>query len=205
MMVANLSVTGCRLDKILIMQSDIKRVLIDRDTIARRVRELAEQITRDYSRPGAGELELTLVPILTGSIIFVADLIRHLPLRMKIRVVSVSSYPGASTASKGAKLTSELNMLSESLTGSHILVIDDILDSGQTLGLVCGLLRQKGPASLKSCVLLRKLRPDAMAFPVDYVCFDIPDDFVVGYGLDYNDYYRNLPEVVTLRGEVLKQ
>ncbi|MCC7191561.1 MAG: hypoxanthine phosphoribosyltransferase [Phycisphaeraceae bacterium] len=187
------------------MQSDIKQVLIDRGTIARRVRELAEQITRDYSRPGASELELTLVPILTGSIIFVADLIRHLPLRMKIRVVSVSSYPGASTASKGAKLTSELNMLSESLTGSHILVIDDILDSGQTLGLVCGLLRQKGPASLKSCVLLRKLRPDAMAFPVDYVCFDIPDDFVVGYGLDYNDYYRNLPEVVTLRGEVLKQ
>lgn len=185
------------------MQRDIERILIDRDAIARRVRELAEQITREYSRPGATELELTLVPILTGSIIFVADLIRHLPLRMKIRVVSVSSYPGASTASKGAKLTSELDMLGESLAGSHVLVLDDILDSGQTLTLVCGLLRGKKPASLKSCVLLRKQRPEAMAFPVDYVCFDIPDDFVVGYGLDYNDYYRNLPDVVTLRREVL--
>jgi hypoxanthine phosphoribosyltransferase len=143
------------------------------------------------------------VPILTGSIIFVADLIRCLPVRMKIRLLSMQSYPGAATASRGAKVQSELTHLPASLAGAHVLLIDDILDSGRTLTLAGELLRARGPRTLRTCVLLRKQRPAALAFPVDYVCFDVPDEFVVGYGLDYNDYYRNLPDIVTLRSEVL--
>lgn len=192
------------------MQSDIDQVLIPREEIAQRVKALAESITRDVTEAAAESAddpaqrgEITFVPILTGSFIFVADLIRHLPLYMQIRLISVSSYPGPSTTSRGARLRAELSDLPESLAGQHALVVDDILDSGSTLRLVTDLLRKKRPASLRTCVLLRKNRPEAMSLPVDYVCFDIPDRFVVGYGLDYNDYYRNLPDIVTLRPEVL--
>ncbi len=188
------------------MQQDIQRVLISRDQIADRVRQVARQITADLGGdvPGApGAPGVTLVPILTGSIIFVADLIRLLPLKMTIRLVSVSSYRGATTVSKGLLIRDELTSLPESLDGAHVLVIDDILDSGHTLDLVTSLLMEKNPAAIKTCVLLRKQRPEAMSVPVDYVCFDIPDEFVVGYGLDYNDHYRNLPDIVTLRPQVV--
>lgn len=187
------------------MQADIEKVLIDRAAIAKRVRELAQQITRDLAQQEqSGEpVEITLVPILTGSVIFLADLIRELPLRMQIRVMSVSSYPGKSTASKGPQIEAALSRIPASLAGQHVMVIDDILDSGQTLKAVTDLLRQRNPAGLTTCVLLRKRRPEAMAFPVDYVAFDIPDEFVAGYGLDFDDYYRNLPDIVTLRKEIL--
>lgn len=186
------------------MQQDIERILIDRHTIANRVRELAEQITADFYQ--ADELpEITIVPILTGSFMFVADLVRDLPLRMQIRLITVSSYPGTSTESKPAKIGSDLDDLPASLAGSHVLLVDDILDSGQTIRLVTELLSAKNPASLKSCVLLRKKRPQAMQQPVDYVAFDIPDEFVVGYGLDYDDYYRNLPDIVVLRPDVVSR
>ncbi len=246
------------------MQSDIAKVLIDRETIAARIAALAAQITSDLERhaadtrppgeamapdtastdspeaavhgalsrpreeqmgnlgnsgkPGESErgggaaaadtgggpvLSLTFVPVLTGSIVFVADLIRHLPVYMQIQLISISSYPGRATSSRGATLRQDLGTLPELLCGRHVLLIDDILDSGRTLRLAVDLLRQRRPASLRTCVLLRKQRPEAMACPVDYVCFDIPDVFVVGYGLDFNDYYRNLPEIVTLRPEVV--
>jgi hypoxanthine phosphoribosyltransferase len=193
------------------MQSDIKQVLLDRRRIAFRVEEVARQIAADLTAEapavagpaeGRGPREITLVPILTGSIIFVADLIRHLPLRMKIRLVSISSYAGATTQSKGAQVQSTLTNLPDSFAGAHVLLMDDILDSGRTLRVAMDLIGAKRPATLRTCVLLRKQRPEALSFPVDYVCFDIPDDFVVGYGLDYNDYYRNLPDIVTLRPEV---
>ncbi len=151
---------------------------------------------------GDSQPALTIVPILTGSIVFLADLIRYLPLYMRIRLLSISSYPGRATTSRGAMVREELSTLPASLAGSHVLLIDDILDSGHTLTLARDLLAQRHPASLRTCVLLRKRRPEAMACPVDYVCFDIPDAFVVGYGLDFNDYYRNLPDIVTLRPEV---
>ncbi len=189
------------------MQSDIAQILINRSTIAQRVEQIAKQITADLVGPQGHENfreELTLVPILTGSIIFVADLIRHLPLRLRIRLISVTSYPGTATASKGATIEQSLTNLPADLSGAHVLVVDDILDSGQTLRLVCDTLQKRHPASLRTCVLLRKDRPEARAFPVDYVGFDIPDDFVVGYGLDYDGYYRNLPDIVTLRPEVIR-
>ncbi len=199
------------------MEQDIEKVLVPRQHIASRLDELAEMIIADLNREAArvtsggaasggaasGGLEITLVPILTGSIIFVSDLIRRLPIRMQIRVMSVTSYPGKSTASRGASVEAALTRIPESLAGRHVLVIDDILDSGNTLRACLGLLRERNPASLKSCVLLRKQRPEAMSFPVDYVAFDIPDEFVVGYGLDFDDYYRNLPEIVTLKPDVV--
>ncbi len=190
------------------MQDDIDHILIDRHNIAQRVEAVASQIMSDLLADAKGEgesLEITLVPLLTGSFIFAADLIRHLPVKMKIRLLSVSSYPGTATSSRGAQIKDDLSYLPASLAGQHVLVIDDILDSGNTLKLVSKTLAAMNPASLRTCVLLRKQRPEAMAFPVDYVAFDIPDEFVVGYGLDFNDHYRNLPDIVTLREEVIAQ
>jgi hypoxanthine phosphoribosyltransferase len=188
------------------IERDIERVLIDRNVIAERVAELGRQIAADIceaTRACADDDhtgEIVLVPILTGSIIFVADLIRSMPLKMRIRVVSVSSYPGSATTSQGAELASSLP---DDLRGSHVLIVDDILDSGKTIRLVRSLIEQQQPASLRSCVLLRKTIPEAMATPCDYIGFDIPNEFVVGAGLDYNDYYRNWPDIVTLRPEAL--
>lgn len=187
------------------MQGDIQRVLIDRAAIAARLDALADRIVADLAAAedaGDQPIELTLVPILTGSIIFVSDLIRRMPVKMKIRVMGVTSYPGATTASRGAAVVEALTHVPDDLSGHHVLVVDDILDSGRTLRLVTDTLRQRNPAELRTCVLLRKQIDSAMDFPVDYVAFDIPDQFVVGYGLDYDDYYRNLPEICTLKPEV---
>ncbi len=187
------------------MHSDIDQVLIHRSQIAQRVEQLAHEISRDLIDPvhaDDGHSHIALVPILTGSLIFVADLIRHLPMRMQIRLISVSSYPDRATTSQGPNIRTPLDTLPDSLDDAHVLVIDDILDSGRTLQFVTDLLRAKNPRSLRTCVMLRKQRRDALSFPIDYFGFDIPDSFVVGYGLDYNNYYRNLPDIVTLRQEV---
>ena len=185
------------------MLHDIQRVLISQERIAARVREMAAEITADHSTPGgeAGEGdEITIVPILTGAMIFCADLIRHLPMRMKIGLMTVSSYPGKAMRTQGSHL---LGQQLGDISGRHILLLDDILDSGGTLELVAPLVRELGVASLKTCVLLRKDRPSARKVDVEYVGFEIPDEFVVGYGLDYNNYYRNLPDIVTLKHEVI--
>ncbi len=155
--------------------------------------------------PGDAEAtpSLTIIPILTGSIIFVADLIREMPLPMQIHLVSVTSYPDRSTVSRGAQMRRELTHLPATLAGEDVLVVDDILDTGRTLELVRALVAERQPRSLRTCVLLRKQLPDVEQPPVDYACFEIPDRFVVGYGLDFNNCYRNLPDVVTLRPEVI--
>jgi len=185
------------------MQADLERILIERSRIAQRIDELAQQIAADYApKPGEDHAHITLVPILTGSIIFVADLIRRLPLPMQVRVMSVSSYPGKATTSQGVTHEPSLSSLPESLVGRNVLIVDDILDSGNTLNFVTQLLQQRNPDSLRTCVLLRKQREQAMAFSVDYVAFDIPDEFVVGYGLDYDGYYRNLPDIGVLKPDV---
>ncbi len=188
------------------MQDDIDHVLIDRDAISQRLDELAKTIAADLlSETKDGPGEVTLVPILTGGIIFLADLIRRLPIPMQIRVMSVTSYPGTATSSRGASIEAELTKLPKDLSNNHVVVIDDILDSGNTLRLVKEVIQKRNPISLRTCVLLRKKIPSAMSFHVDYAAFDIPDEFVVGYGLDYNDYYRNLPDIVTLKKHVYTQ
>jgi hypoxanthine phosphoribosyltransferase len=182
------------------MFPEIERVLVDEAAIAARIgqmgAQIASDIARDVERAGGGQV--VLVPILTGSIVFAADLIRRMPLKMSLGVVAVSSYPGQSVASKGASLRGELP---PDLGGKHVLVVDDVLDSGRTLGLIRGLIAQHRPASLRVAVLLRKVLPGArpVEVPVEYVGFDIPDEFVVGYGLDFDGYYRNYPCIATLR------
>jgi len=177
------------------IEGDIERVIVPRAAIEGRVRELADRISRDYA---GVDLEggLVVVPVMTGAFMFLADLVRHLPQRIRVSLVMVSSYPGNTTASKGAAL---VGMLPGDLTGRHVLVIDDILDSGQTLRLLREEIEQRGPRSLRCAVLLRKEIPSALAVPCEYVGFDIPDEFVVGYGLDYDGYYRNLPYIGALR------
>ena len=178
------------------MQPFVERVVLTHASIAQRVRELAAEITADLSSPAlSGEAEVTIVPVLTGAMIFCADLIRHLPMRMKIGLLTVSSYPGANMKTTGSTLLSERFHV----RGRHVLLIDDVLDSGGTVRLVRDAVKRQEPASVKVCVLLRKATEGARRTPVDYVGFDIPDEFVVGYGLDFDDYYRNLPDIVTLK------
>ncbi|HEY1685646.1 MAG TPA: hypoxanthine phosphoribosyltransferase [Tepidisphaeraceae bacterium] len=185
------------------MQADIDRILISQQQIAHRVGELARQIIHDHTPPRmSGEAEITIIPILTGAMIFCADLIRQMPIAMKIGLITVSSYPGKSLRTQGSSILGEKV---GDIHGRHVLLIDDILDSGGTLRTVVPVLEQLNPASVKTCVLLRKDRPAARSQSCDYVGFDIPDEFVVGYGLDFDNVYRNLPDIVTLRPEVYQK
>jgi hypoxanthine phosphoribosyltransferase len=163
------------------------RVLIPEDQIRRRVDELAREIARAY----AGQ-PLTIVGVLTGSLVFLADLIRRLDLPLKIALVQASSYRGAATAPGRLHVQDELL---PDLKGRHILLIDDILDTGRTLSHMVGHLRGLGIASVRTAVLLRKEGRQEVAIEPDFVGFTIPNEFVVGYGLDYDDEYRNLPFV----------
>jgi hypoxanthine phosphoribosyltransferase len=184
------------------MHLDIDRVLISQQQIAERVAQLARLITEDHTTPKLDRpAQVTIVPVLTGAMIFCSDLIRHIPIAMRIGVVSVSSYPGQSVTSQGAQVVAQ--QLGD-LHGRRVVLVDDILDSGQTIRLVQSVLRQQGAASVKTCVLLRKNRPATRDVEIDYVGFDIPDEFVVGYGLDFDNYYRNLPNIVTLKTDVLE-
>jgi len=178
---------------------DIERILITRDAIAERIEALGREIHRDLEGQTSGE-DVILMPILTGAVMFVADLMRHLPFKLKIGVVAVSSYPGTSMSSRGAQLTSALP---DDLAGRHVLIVDDILDSGGTIRLIREEVERRSPASVRACVLLRKMIPAAMDTPCEYVGFDIPDEFVVGYGLDYDDFYRNLPDIGVLKKDVI--
>jgi hypoxanthine phosphoribosyltransferase len=183
---------------------DIDRILIDRTRIAARIREMGAQIRNDYEavlRQSGGAGEIVLVPVLTGSIIFVADLMRELPHKVRISVLGASSYPGASTASTGTVTLT--GGLPDDMSGKHVLIVDDILDSGRTIRRIREEIQRRHPRSVRACVLLRKTVPAAMSTPCEYVGFDIPDEFVVGYGLDYDNFYRNLPDIGTLKKEVV--
>jgi len=176
-------------------QARVGRVLVSRDRIASRIAELAQQIAADLDgRP------VTIAALMTGAMIFLADLIRHLPVVMRIHLIEISSYRGASTTSQGVQVVSPLP---EDLTGQDVLIIDDILDSGRTLLRATEEIRQAGAARIRTCVLVRKptrLRAGDGLASADYVGFDIPAVFVVGYGMDFNDYYRNLPDIAVLEG-----
>ncbi len=176
---------------------EIARVLYRREEIDARIKTLAREIAAAYHDAASG---VTLVPVLSGSIIFLADLIRELPLKMKIAVVHVSTYPGPSTTPQPSRTLLEL---AGDVTGRHVLIIDDILDTGRTLGRVQGMVREKGAASVRTAVLLRKPGKAAPEIRVDFVGFDVDDLFVVGYGLDFNDHYRNYPHIGVLREELM--
>jgi hypoxanthine phosphoribosyltransferase len=177
------------------MLADIGDVLISEEAIAKRVAELGAQIARDY----AGRT-LTLVSVLKGSLPFMADLMRQIPLPLRIDLMEVSSYGGTATESSG--LVRIIKDLSKSIDGEDVLLVEDIIDTGLTLNYLVRYLRGKNPNSLKICTLLDKPARRLVEIPVDYQGFEIPDQFVVGYGLDYGEHYRNLRFVGVLRPEV---
>lgn len=177
------------------MQDDLERILFSEQTIMARLDEIAAQIVQDYH-----DRELTVIAVLNGSLIFMADLLRRLPLPLKLDCLSVASYHG------GTKSTSEVVFRQVSLPdveGRHILILDDILDSGLTLNAIRRKLEEANPLSVRICVLLEKQIPRAAAVAADYVGFKIGSEFVVGYGLDYMERYRNLPCVGVLRKDLI--
>jgi hypoxanthine phosphoribosyltransferase len=180
------------------LASDIGEVLLTEDEIQTRVRELGEQVSRDY----AGR-HLTLVSVLKGSLPFMADLMRAITIPVRIDLMEVSSYGGTTTESSG--LVRILKDLSASIQGEDVLIVEDIIDTGLTLNYLVRYLRGKNPASLRICTLLDKPARRLVDIPVDYIGFTIPDQFVVGYGLDYGEVYRNLKFVGVLRPEVYSE
>lgn len=174
--------------------ADIDRVLIPREQIARRVSELGKQIAAEL-----GDQPVTLGAVMTGSLIFVADLIRQLPVMMRIHLTGMSSYPGKATESRGVQV---LLSPPTDLGGQSMLIVDDILDSGRTLATAVRQFQLAGARQVRTCVLVRKplnqRAPDGLT-EADYVGFDVPNEFIVGYGLDHGDYYRNLPDIAVLK------
>jgi hypoxanthine phosphoribosyltransferase len=165
-------------------------ILIPADRIQKRVGELALQIAHDYhDRP------VTIVGVLTGCLMFLADLVRHLDLPLRIGLIQASSYRGPVTTPGQLHVQPELV---PDVRGRHVLLLDDILDTGQTLSYLVEHLQGLEPLSVRVAVLLRKLGRQGVAIKPDYCGFDIPDMFVVGYGLDYNDEFRHLPYVAVL-------
>lgn len=179
------------------MEQDMQQILFTQAQVAGRIREMAREITRDY----AGKAPL-VVGILRGSFIFMADLVRQVELPLHLDFMSASSY-GAGTVSSG-QVDIRLD-LQEDIAGRDVLLVEDILDTGNTLSKLVAELQVRGPASLKLCVLLDK--PDRRTKPIqaDYVGFTIPDAFVVGCGLDYDQRYRNLPYIGILKPSVYEK
>ncbi len=173
------------------LDSEIARILFSEEVIQGRVRELGAQITRDYR----GKSPL-LVGILRGAAIFHADLTRHVDLRLKVDFISVSSY-GAATKSSGQVRI--LKDLESSIEGADVILVEDIVDTGLTANYLLRNLAGRGPSSLKFCALLSKPSRREIEVTVDYLGFEIPDEFVVGYGLDYAQKFRNLPYIGVLK------
>jgi len=171
-------------------RQDVERVLISERQIARRIRALSRDLQRDF----AGR-ELVVVAVLNGTVLFLADLIRRLSLPLRLDFIGVSSY-GAATLPGEVVFTKELRL---GVRGRDVLLVDDILDTGRTLARVLPRLQALEPRRIRTCVLLNKAARRTEKIQADYVGFDIPDCFVVGYGLDFAERYRNLPFVAVLR------
>ena len=177
------------------LHADIAQVLLTEEQIASRVAELGARITADYQGR-----TVTLVSVLKGSLPFMADLMRAIDLPLRIDLMEVSSYGGATTESSG--LVRILKDLSASIAGEDVLIVEDIIDTGLTLNYLIRYLRGKNPKSLRICTLLDKPARRLVEIPVEYIGFEIPDQFVIGYGLDYGEVYRNLRFVGVLKPEV---
>ena len=176
------------------MEQDIERVLFSAQELDERVAQLAREINRDY----AGR-EITLISVLRGSFIFMADLTRKIELPCTVDFMSVSSYGRGTRSSGQVQITKDL---SSDITGKNIIVVEDILDSGNTLSYLLKVLEQRSPASIRLCTLLDKPERREKPVEVHYSGFSIPDAFVVGYGLDYAERYRNLPYIGILKPSV---
>jgi hypoxanthine phosphoribosyltransferase len=173
------------------MHEDIERVLIDEAVISRRLDGMAAEVLADF-----GHEPMVVVGILKGALVFMADLLRRMPVPLEIECLNVASYHGGTESSGTVTL---LDRVLPPVAGRRVLVLDDILDTGRTLAAVCAELRAAGAAEVRTCVLLAKDKARAAEVEADYIGFAIGDEFVVGYGLDYQGLYRNLPFVGVLR------
>lgn len=176
------------------LQNDIERVLIDEATLRQRIQELGAELAATY----AGQ-DLLLVSVLKGSIIFVADLIRAIDIPHEIDFMATSSYGAAATSTGVVRILKDLNAPIEN---RNIVIVEDIIDSGHTLSYLIRILQERQPASLRIVTLLDKPDRREVTIDVDWTGFSIPNDFVVGYGLDYNELYRNLPYIGVLKPSV---
>ncbi len=174
--------------------TDLEKVLISEEQIRTRLAEMAAEIAVDYE-----DRDVLLVGVLKGAVMVMADLARAIPVHVEMDWMAVSSY-GSGTKSSG--VVRILKDLERDITGRHVLIVEDIIDSGLTLSWLMSNLGSRGPASVEVCTLLRKPEAAQVDVPVKYVGFDIPNEFVIGYGLDYGERYRNVPFVGTLAAHV---
>lgn len=175
------------------MKNDIEKVLVSEEEIARKVKELGANITKDYQGKN-----LMIVSVLKGSVVFMADLMRAIDLPCRIDFMCVSSYGSGTSTSGVVKIIKDLDI---DLHGVDLLIIEDILDSGKTLHYITKMLADRGTSSIRIATLLDKPERRQVPLTPDYCCFSIPDKFVVGYGLDFDEKYRNLPYIGVLKPE----
>lgn len=173
---------------------DVAEILISEEQIQRKVAELGKRINADF----AGE-QILIIAVLKGALLFLADLIRHIDLPVAIDFLAVSSY-GAGTESSG--VVRILKDLDETIEHQNVIIVEDIVDSGRTLDYLLRMLRQRNPTTLHVCTLLDKRERREIDVPIDYVGFEVPDAFVVGYGLDFAEHYRQLPFIGVLKPEI---
>ncbi len=186
------------------LYADLQGVLLSADQIARRVREIGRQISTDYApyaEANAGGYCPLLVGVLKGVMPFMADLLRNITIPVHVDFLAVASYSAQSREKGVVRLQKDLE---ESITGRHVLFVEDVIDTGLTLSYLLRNLRAREPASLEVCALFNKPHRRLVNLPVRYLGFDLPDRFVVGYGLDYRERYRNLPFVAMLKPEVFR-
>ena len=179
------------------IEEDIERILISEKDIRKAVKKMGKQISKDYDGKN-----LMLVAVLKGSVIFMADLMRAISIPINIDFMSVSSYGGGTKTSGVVKILKDLD---HDLSGKDILIVEDILDSGMTLSYLKSLLEQRNVNSIRIATLLDKPERRVADVKADYFCFTVPDEFVVGYGLDYDQQYRHLPYIGVLKPEIYEK
>lgn len=179
------------------MHKDIEEILFSKDEISRKVKELGEHISKDYNKDD----EVIVVGVLKGASVFMADLIREIDMPVYIDFMAVSSY-GYSTESSG--VVRILKDLDQEIEGKHVLIVEDIIDTGLTLKYLTDNLKSRNVKSIRICTLLDKPKRRKCDLNIDYIGFEIPDKFIVGYGIDYGEKYRNLPYIAYLKEEIYK-
>ena len=177
-----------------IFDNDIQEVLFSEEQLKNRVREIAQQITADYQGK-----EIMLISVLRGSFVFMADLCRAIDLPCTLDFMAVSSYGKGTKSSGQVQITKDL---SEDISDRHIIVVEDILDSGNTLSYLLKILENRHPASIRLCTLFDKPARHKVDIHIDYKGMEVPNEFIVGYGLDYAEVYRNYPEIAVLKPQV---
>lgn len=179
------------------MNNDIERVLYSEEEIQQRTRELAQQLIEDYR-----DQKPLVISVMTGAILFTVDMIKKMDMKVKLDFIDVSSYYGGTSSTGEVKLVQDLK---SDVKGRPVIIMEDIVDTGRTLKFLIDLLHQRGAKSVKVCSLLDKPEGREVEVTADYVGFNVPNEFLVGYGLDYQGYYRNLPYVGILKPAVYEK